>query len=131
MEWAVIINEVFTVVLIPLLGLVAKYFIEFLHAKKDEAKNKIDNNTLKKYIDMLDATITRAVIATNQTYVDALKEQNAFDKEAQANALKKTYDAVMAVLTTDAEEYLNNAIGDLESYIKTAIEATVKDQKKI
>ena len=71
MEWAVIINEVFTVVLIPLLGLITKYVIEFLHAKREEAKSKTDNDTLKKYIDMLDATIERAVIATNQTYVNA------------------------------------------------------------
>lgn len=131
MEWAAIINEIFTVILIPLLGLITKYFIEFLHAKREEIKNKTDDNTLKKYIDMLDSTITRAVIATNQTYVDTLKAQGNFNKEAQVIALNKTYDAVMAVLTNEAETYLNNAIGDLESYIKTAIEATVKAQKNV
>ena len=40
MEWTVIINEVFTVVLIPLLGLITKYVIEFLHTKKEEAKKE-------------------------------------------------------------------------------------------
>jgi len=130
MEWAVIINEVFTVVLIPLLGLITKYVIEFLHAKREEAKSKIDNNTLKKYIDMLDATIERAVIATNQTYVNALKEKGEFGPEAQKEALTKTYQAVMAVLNLEAVNYLSEAVGDLQSYIMTGIESQVNIQKK-
>ena len=130
MEWAVIINEVFTVVLIPLLGLITKYVIEFLHAKREEAKSKTDNDTLKKYIDMLDATIERAVIATNQTYVNALKEKGEFGPEAQKEALTKTYQAVMAVLNLEAVNYLSEAVGDLQSYIMTGIESQVNIQKK-
>ena len=130
MEWAVIINEVFTVVFIPLLGLITKYVIEFLHTKREEAKSKIDNNTLKKYIDMLDATIERAVIATNQTYVNALKEKGEFGPEAQKEALTKTYQAVMAVLNLEAVNYLSEAVGDLHSYIMTGIESQVNIQKK-
>ncbi len=130
MEWAVIINEVFTVVLIPLLGLITKYVIEFLHAKREEAKSKTDNDTLKKYIDMLDATIERAVIATNQTYVDALKEKGEFGIEAQKEALTKTYQAVMSVLNLEAVNYLDEAVGDLKSYIMTGIESQVNIQKR-
>ena len=130
MEWAVIINEVFTVILIPLLGLITKYVIEFLHAKREEAKSKTDNDTLKKYIDMLDATIERAVIATNQTYVNALKEKGEFDLEAQKEALTKTYQAVMSVLNLEAVNYLDEAVGDLKSYIMTGIESQVNIQKR-
>ena len=130
MEWAVIINEVFTVILIPLLGLITKYVIEFLHAKREEAKSKTDNDTLKKYIDMLDATIERAVIATNQTYVNALKEKGEFGPEAQKEALTKTYQAVMSVLNLEAVNYLDEAVGDLKSYIMTGIESQVNIQKR-
>ena len=129
MEWAVIINEVFTVILIPLLGLITKYVIEFLHAKREEAKNKTDNDTLKKYIDMLDATIERAVIATNQTYVNTLKEKGEFGPEAQKEALTKTYQAIMSILNLEAVNYLNEAVGDLKSYIMTGIESQVNIQK--
>ena len=130
MEWAVIINEVFTVILIPLLGLITKYVIEFLHAKREEAKNKTDNDTLKKYIDMLDATIERAVIATNQTYVNTLKEKGEFGPEAQKEALTKTYQAIMSILNLEAVNYLNEAVGDLKSYIMTGIESQVNIQKR-
>ena len=32
---------------------------------------------------MLSETITKCVVATNQTYVETLKKQGKFDKEAQ------------------------------------------------
>ena len=72
---------------------------------------------------MLQDTIVRCVIATNQTYVENLKNKNAFDKEAQEEAFKMTYDAVMVILTDDAKDYLNNAVGDLQLYVTKLIEA--------
>lgn len=74
-------------------------------------------------------TITDCVVATNQTYVDALKEQNAFDKEAQEIAFQKTFTAVMDVLSEDAKEYLTHIYGDLTAFITTRIEAEVKAHK--
>ena len=71
---------------------------------------------INKYIKMLAETITDCVIATNQTYVEVLKKQEAFTKEAQKEAFKKTYDAVMLVLSDDAKEYLTEAYGDLSAY---------------
>ena len=128
--WGTIIQEIFTVVLIPLLGLITKYLIEFLHIKREEAKSKTDNEKLKKYIDMVDATITKAVIATNQTYVNSLQETGEFGPEAQKEALQKSYQAVMAILNADAITYLEEAVGDLRGYILTGIEAQVNEQKK-
>jgi hypothetical protein len=75
---------------------------------------------------MLEDTITKAVIATTQTYVEALKNKNAFDEEAQKEAFTRTYNAVIAVLNEDAYKYLTSAVGDLESYITTRIEYNVK-----
>ena len=129
MPWETIIKEVFTLVLIPLLGIVAKYFVQFINIKAEELKAKTENDTFKKYIGMLNGTISNAVIATNQTYVDSLKEQGKFDGEAQKIALEKTYTAVMATLTTEAKSYLNTAIADLQTYILTAIESQVKMNK--
>ena len=78
---------------------------------------------------MLNKTVTNCVIATNQTYVDALKDKNAFTEEAQKEALQKTYSAIMAILSEDAKDYLSNATGDLQSYIMNLIEAQVKENK--
>ena len=129
MDWNEILQSLFTVVLIPLLGLVAKYLIVFINTKVTEIKNKTDNETLNKYLTMLQSTVEDCVIATNQTYVEALKDQNAFTAEAQKEAFNKTYQAVMDILTDDAEEYLQNGVKDLETYIKTLIESQVNLNK--
>ena len=74
---------------------------------------------------MLNNTISDCVIATTQTYVSALKQAGKFDVEAQQIAFKKTYEAVMSILTEDALEYLNQGISDLEAYVNAKIESEV------
>lgn len=129
MNWTEILQDLFVVVIIPLLGLITKYMVQFFAVKIEEIKNTTDNETFKKYFDMLNQTISNCVIATNQTYVDALKDKNAFTAEAQKEALQKTYDAIMSILSEDAKSYLTNATGDLENYIMNLIEAQVKENK--
>ena len=80
---------------------------------------------------MLNETISSAVLATTQTYVDSLKKQGKFDIEAQKVAFSQTYDAVMKVLTDEAIKYLTASVGDLETYITNRIEADVKLCKSV
>lgn len=129
MNWNEILQNLFVVVIIPLLGLITKYVVQFFAVKNEEIKNTTDNETFKKYFDLLNKTVTNCVIATNQTYVDALKDKNAFTAEAQKEALQKTYTAIMNILSADAITYLTNATGDLQSYILNLIEAQVKENK--
>lgn len=129
MEWLVILGQIFEVCIIPLLGVATAYLVSFLKTKRDDLVAKSTNNTLDKYIYKLHETIEDCVIATNQTYVETLKAQGAFDAEAQKVAFTKTYEAVLAILSDDAIEYLQSAIGDLSGYITTKIEATVNKEK--
>ena len=129
MDWTEILQNLFVVVIIPLLGFITKYMVQFFMVKNEEIKATTDNEIFKKYFDMLNKTITNCVIATNQTYVDALKDKNAFTAEAQKEALQKTYNAIMSILSEDAKDYLTNATGDLQGYIMNLIEAQVKENK--
>ena len=129
MEWLVILNEIFQVCIIPLLGVLTAYIVKLIQAKSAEIATNQENAVVSKYIMLLSETITDCVIATNQTYVDALKAENAFDKDAQAIAFQKTFDAIMNVLSADAKEYLTNIYGDLNAYITARIEAEVKANK--
>lgn len=129
MNWMNLLQQIFEVCIIPLLGILTTYFIVFIKNKSNELKEVTDNELYRKYIDLLQDTIVRCVIATNQTYVENLKNKNAFDKEAQEEAFKMTYDAVMVILTDDAKEYLNNAVGDLQLYVTKLIEAQVNMSK--
>ncbi len=131
MEWLPLLYQVLEVCIIPLLGILTAYFVKWVNAKSAEIQNKVDNNTADKYIAMLDDTICACVIATTQTYVDALKKDNAFTKEAQQEAFNLTYNAVMAVLTDEAKKYLTNIYGDLTAYITNKIEAEVQINKSV
>ena len=130
MEWLPLLYQLLEVCIIPLIGLLTAYVIKYINTKSAEVQAKVDNDTADKYIAMLTETITACVTATTQTYVEALKKQNAFTEEAQKEAFNLTFNAVMAVLTEDAKAYLTEAYGDLTTYITTKIEAEVKAQKK-
>lgn len=125
-----ILQQIFELCVVPLLGILTTYLVKLIRKKNKELDAKVSKEVSKKYIDMLADTITDCVISTNQTYVDALKEANAFDKEAQKKAFELTYNKIMNVLTEDAKEYLTTIYGDLEIYITTKIESEVKLYKE-
>lgn len=129
MEWLPLLYQILEVCVIPLLGILTAYVVKYINAKSAEIQNKVDNDTANKYIAMLDDTICACVIATTQTYVEALKKDNAFTKEAQKEAFNLTFNAVMAVLTDDAKKYLAEVYGDLTAYITNKIEAEVSLNK--
>jgi hypothetical protein len=129
MNWTDILNTIFHLAIIPLIIAVGAYVISLLKVKTEQLKEKTDSDVADKYLSMLEDTITKAVIATTQTYVEALKGKNAFDADAQKKAFYITYDAVMDTLTDDAYEYLTNIVGDLETYITTRIEYNVNISK--
>lgn len=125
-----ILQQIFELCVIPLLGILTTYLVKLIRKKNKELDEKVSKEVSRKYIDMLADTITDCVVSTNQTYVDALKAANAFDKEAQKKAFELTYNKIMNVLTEDAKEYLTTIYGDLEIYITTKIESEVKLYKE-
>ena len=124
-----LLTQIFEVCILPLLGILTTFFVKWINARIGEISDKRKNETEKKYLDMLNNTISDCVIATTQTYVDALKKQGAFDAEAQKVAFNMTYEAVVKLLTNEAQIYLNEAVGDLNLYITQKIESEVNLNK--
>lgn len=129
MDWLGMLNQIFEVCIIPLLGVLTTYLVMYLKDKSKQLQEKVDNDLADKYIQMLTDTICVCVIATNQTYVESLKKQGKFTKEAQEEAFQKTLDAVLGILSEEAKEYLTTIYGDLNAYIKQMIEAQVNQNK--
>lgn len=125
MTFIELLTKIFEVCIIPLLGVLTTYAVSFLRNKSKELSAKTNNETLHTYLDMLTETITKCVIATNQTYVDSLKSQGKFDIEAQRIAFDLTKESVLAILGDEAKTYLTTAIGDLNTFIDNQIEASV------
>ena len=130
MEWMIILQQVFELCIIPLLGIITVYIVQFIKTKTKELNSNNSNEVLSKYIEMLSNTICECVIATNQTYVDRLKKQGRFDGEAQKKAFEMTYNAVIGILSEEAKVYLASVYGDLTAYITNMIEAEVNKNKK-
>ena len=124
-----IYTMIFEIIILPLLGALVSFLIAYLQAKRDECLTKIDNETSAKYLNMLHSTIQSCVVATNQTYVEALKKEGSFDAEAQRKAFEQTKNAVLAILGAEVQLYLVEVVGDLNAYIDTYIETAVNYAK--
>ena len=129
MDWLELLGKIFEVCIIPLLGILTTYFVSYIKTKREQVVEEMDNELGKKYISMLFNTVSDCVIATNQTYVEALKKEGRFDVSAQKVAFQKTYVAVLNILSYESKSYLEAMVGDLESFIKNLIEAEVNRQK--
>lgn len=129
MDWLNILDQVFDVCLVPLLGLATTVLIVWVKAKIAEGQEKTNSDLADKYLGLLEQTVIDCIRATNQTYVNALKDKNAFDVEAQKQALAQTTEAVTAILSAEAKNYLAHFVGDLDVLIKEKIEANIEDLK--
>lgn len=129
MEWLNLLVDIFEVCIIPLLAVLTTYLVKYIQVKSAEITTQSDNVLVDKYTTMLADTISACVLATNQTYVESLKKQGAFNVEAQKVAFNMTLEAVMNILSDEAKEYLSEAFGDLNSYITSQIEASVNVNK--
>lgn len=105
------------------------FLVNFLNQKSKQLAGQTENEKAKHYIAEVTTAVTTAVTATSQTYVDSLKNKNAFTKEAQAEALEKAKDTALAIISPAAAEFIKEVYGDLENYLTAKIEETVRIQK--
>lgn len=120
-----LLNQIFEVCVIPLLGILTTYVVQLLQTKTKEIKQKAEYDKVAKYNAMILQTIQDCLVATNQTYVNSLKEQGKFDLNAQKTALKQTYNAVLVMLSKEIKDYITETSGDLETYIIQLIESQI------
>ena len=76
LTWIVILQQIFEVAIIPLLGVLTGVLIKYINSKSTEAIAAANNEQAKKYIALLDDTITSCVLATSQTYREQSNHQN-------------------------------------------------------
>lgn len=129
MEWTDLLLKIAEVCLVPVLCVLTNALVKFIKSKISELESRIENENLQKYISMFNDTICNCVIATNQTYVEALKKEGAFTLEAQKAAFEMTKNSVLELLSEEAEIYLTQIYGDLMAYMQVKIEAEVNNQK--
>lgn len=118
------------VVIIPAIPVLVGYLVKFLKAKANQATATTDNELIRQYLQEATDAVLQAVTYTAQTYVDSLKDQGKFDKEAQEKAFRKARDVALQLMTEEARRILEDAYGDMSTWLETKIEQTVKEQKE-
>lgn len=86
---------------------------------------KIKDKDLANWLTQITEIILNAVKVTYQVYVEALKDKNMFDAEAQKEALERAYKMVLSQLTDDAKNFIKENYGDIEAWIKAQIESAI------
>ncbi|MBQ4121568.1 MAG: hypothetical protein IJD35_06095 [Clostridia bacterium] len=116
-------------VIIAAVPVITAFVCSYIHTKNVQAKQNIDSEEAKNLLDDAERAVTTAVISTNQTYVDTLKQSGQFTVENQKEAFQKSFDTAMSIMTQEAKDFIEKAYGSLTDWLTTQIEAKVKVNK--
>lgn len=87
---------------------------------------KFKNEKALKVISLVEDLIKDVVLTVQQTFVESLKAEGKFDEKAQKEALRKAFDLILANLTKEAKEVLDEVYGDFEQWILIQIESAIQ-----
>ena len=65
-----------------------------------------------------------------QTYVDSLKKNGSFDKDAQIEALTRAKDIALSQMTQELKDFITTNFGDLDNWLTIQIESSINLIKK-
>lgn len=80
---------------------------------------------LKSLIGSLTTLVQNSVLEVYQTYVEALKKAGNFDTDAQKEALGRCLILIKAHMPNELKTWLQENYSDVESYLKSLIEAQI------
>ena len=112
------ISVVVTSIVLPLISIAGAKLIQFINSK-------IKNNKAADLLTTATTIVINAVRSVFQTYVEALKKEGSFNKDAQIIALNKAKDIALTQMTDEVKNYLVTTYGSLDSWLDTNIEATI------
>ena len=112
-------------ILIPLLITIITICICTMTSKVAKSAAESAPSKYSEIIYGLENIVSKAVITTNQTFVNELKKQGKFDKEAMEAAYNKTFNSIVASLSQSFFEYIDKENIDIDTLLKNMIETSV------
>ena len=117
-------------ILIPLLITIITICICMMTSKVAKDAARTAPSKYSEIIYGLENIVSKAVITTNQTFVNELKKQGKFDKEAMQEAYRRTYESIVASLSQSFFEYIDEEAIDIDALLKNMIETSVNWNKE-
>ena len=112
-------------ILIPLLITIITICICTMTSKVAQNAARLAPSKYSEIIYGLENIVNKAVITTNQTFVNELKKQGKFDKEAMEEAYRRTYESIIASLSQSFFVYIDKETVDIDALLKNMIETSV------
>ena len=117
-------------ILIPLLITIITICICTMTSKVAKSAAESAPSKYSGIIYALENIVNKAVITTNQTFVNELKKQGKFDKKAMEEAYNKTFNSIVASLSQSFFEYIDEEAVDIDALLKNMIETSVNWNKE-
>lgn len=123
-----VMNLIETLVLAPLIIAISSFLIALIRQQTSKIEEKIKDEKAKRMLEIAENVVSQAVATVSQTYVDSLKKDGIFDKEAQQQAFEMSKDKIYTLLTTDTLQAVKDNYGNVEEWINTKIEETINNR---
>lgn len=133
MEFSEVLNYILYIVLTAILPVVATYTVNLIKTKIKEINviaNVTQNENISKIIENAFSNVMDAVLYINQIYVDALKSNGKFDKDAQKNAFNRAYTEALNMISDESKRVIEQTYGSFDKWLKLKIETSVNLAKK-
>lgn len=133
MEFSEVLNYILYIVLTAILPVVATYTVNLIKTKIKEINviaNVTQNENISKIIENAFSNVMDAVLYINQIYVDALKSNGKFDKDAQKNAFNRAYTEALNIISDESKRVIQQTYGSFDKWLKLKIETSVNLAKK-
>lgn len=111
------------------LVLLLRHVADYFRQKAAGAASETMAQTVAQYLYLLEQIVARTVDATNQMFVEQLKREGKFDKEAQNRIKNQVIDEVKDQLGLAKIELLQELLGNLDVLIGNLIEARIRSEK--
>lgn len=122
MNWSEVVISVVSIIVTALASWGVTELTKLINSKIKDANEK-------EMLSSAVTTVSDVVKQVYQTYVEALKGQNAFTAEAQKEALAKALGTIEAILPEKVKAYLTDNFGNMEAWLTTQIEAAIYSLK--
>lgn len=90
---------------------------------------KIKDKKLAQWATSITLIVTDAVQSVFQSFVESLKVNGKFDKEAQKQAKEAALRIIKDQLTPELRDYISENFGDMEKYLGEKIESIIYQLK--
>lgn len=123
-------QEIFNI-LMSALGVIVTSLAGFIATKLTQfISNKIENEKIANNLILLTKIVTDCVQEIYQTFVDSLKKEGKFDKEAQKVAFDTCLAKITSKLTPELVTFITKNFGNsLNEYLTSLIESKIYELK--